>query len=111
MGREDYGIPTPISLLCARRAAMRLLQPRGVAQVSTGDITLRIRKRRQTETPVVRRYDGQEEFDRDRPRMASGGMHVASIGTDPEGGIRVVWSPHRRYSIEVRSQRESVEPI
>jgi hypothetical protein len=76
--------------------------------VITGDITLGLRKRRQADTPVVRRYAGQGEFDGDRPRMAGRGMHVASIGTDPDGGIRVVWSPHRRYSIEVRSQRESV---
>ena len=80
---------------------------------------MRIRKRGQILTPIVRRYAGEAEFDADRPGMTAQGMHVASIGTDPAGELRVVWSPHRRYSIELRGQREidlrgqreTVEPV
>jgi hypothetical protein len=35
--------------------------------------------------------------------MAALGLHVASIGSEPTGEIRVVWSPHRRYSIDLRA--------
>jgi hypothetical protein len=72
---------------------------------------LRFRKKRQTDTPVVRRYADQLEFDTDRVEMGAAGMHVASTGADPRGGIRVVWSPHRRYSIELRELRTEAESV
>ena len=72
---------------------------------------MRNRKRRPITAPVVRRYPSQTEFDRDRLAMTAGGLHVASIGTDPTGELRVVWSPHRRYSIESVERRGQPEPV
>ena len=83
--------------------------PRSAGDTGTrGTTGVRIRRRRELASPVVRRYTTQTEFDSDRMPMAARGLHVASVGSDPTGGLRVVWSSHRRYSIERRDQREPV---
>ena len=51
------------------------------------------RKRRPITAPVVRRYASQVEFDLDRSRMTRDGLHVASVGSDPSGALRVVFRP------------------
>ena len=97
MGPLNYGAVGDFSIPC-----------RPTDWGSPGDKALRTRKRRHMAAPVVRRYPSQSAFDHDRSTMTARGLHVASIGTDPTGEIRVVWSPHRRYSIERRDQREPV---
>jgi hypothetical protein len=95
--RRRYGTRVPVLPRTRTRTAVARDLIITVRVIVWGVGLLLRRRRGGTKPPVVKLYESHAEYDDDGEVMTADGWYLSSHAELPDGGVRAVWTRHRRY--------------